>query len=157
MAGAIAYYFDWKKRKEEEEEAENRRFLNQPVPKSTESSSPATKTDCQSISNNNLTWSGHRGLAELETWGSFTFDKCATYPVAYTSTSLFAQMYQKIGVGSPKNDPALTEDQQIDDSGTNVIENIVSKKETRVSDEWRVVSQDGYRDGGVEHAFRDWN
>ena len=133
MAGAIAYYFDWKKRKEEEEEEENRRFLNQPVPTSTDGPSSVPTTDCQTISNNNLTWSGHRGLAALDAWGSFNFDNCATYPVAYTSTPFFSQMYRKLGVGSPKNDPALTEDQQIDDSGTNVIENIISKKKLELA------------------------
>jgi hypothetical protein len=133
VAAAVAYYFDWKKRKEEEEEAENKRFLNQPVPTSTDGSSPVATTVCQTVSDNNLTWSGHRGLAELETWGSFNFDKCATYPVAYTTTPLFSRMYQKLGAGSPKNEPALTEDQQIDDSGTNVIENIVSKKKLELA------------------------
>jgi len=133
VAAAVAYYFYWKKRKEEEEEAENKLFLNQPVPTSSGDSAPAATTDCQSVSDNNLTWSGHRGLAELETWGSFNFDNCATYPVAYTTTSLFSRMYQKLGAGSPKNDPALTEDQQIDDSGTNVIENIIAKKKLELA------------------------
>lgn len=133
VAAAVAYYFDWKKRKEEEEEAENKRFLNQPVASSTDSSSPSSTTDCQTVSDANLTWAGHRGLSELGTWGSFNFDKCSTHPTAYTTTAHFAEMYQKIGVGSPKNDPALTEDQQIDDSGTNVIENIVAKKKLELA------------------------
>jgi len=133
VAVSVAFYFDWKKRKEADEEAENKRFLNQKVPTGDESSSPAATTDCQTVSNNNLTWSGHRGLAGLETWGSFNFDKCATYPTAYTTTAHFPEMYQKIGAGSPKNDPALTEDQQIDDSGTNVIENIISKKKLELA------------------------
>ena len=133
IAGSVAFYFDWKKRKEEEEEAENKRFMNQKVPSGGESSSPEATSDCQTISNDNLAWPGHRGLTALDTWGSFNFDKCTTYPIAYTTTSRFAEMYQKIGAGSPKNDPALTEDQQIDDSGTNVIENIISKKKLELA------------------------
>lgn len=133
VAAVIAYYFDWKKRKEEEEEAANKRFMNQPVPNDTDSSSPATTTDCQSVSDGNLAWPGHRGLTELETWGSFNFDNCTTEPAAYTTTALFSQMYQKLGAGAPKNDPALTEDQQIDDSGGNVIENVVSNKKLELA------------------------
>lgn len=133
VAAAVAYYFDWKRRKAEEEEAENKRFLNQPVPQDSTGAAPAAATDCQSVSDDNLTWPGHKGLATLETWGSFNFDNCATYPEAYTSTPLFAQMYQKLGSGSPKNDPALTEDQQIDDSGANVIENIIAKKKLELA------------------------
>ena len=127
-SAAVAFYFDWKKRKEEEEEAENKKFMNQKVPVRDESSSPTSTTDCQTISNVNLAWPGHRGLTELETWGSFNFDKCDTYPVAYTTTPLFSQIYEKIGAGSPNKDPALTDRQQIDDTGTNTVENIIAGK-----------------------------
>jgi hypothetical protein len=132
VVAAVAY-FDWKRRKEEEEEAENKRFLSQKVPSGDESVSQVPASDCQNTSDNNLTWPGHRGLAELEKWGSFNFDNCATYPSAYTSTPLFAQIYQKIGSGSPKDDPALTEDQQIDDTGTNIIRNVISKKKLELA------------------------
>lgn len=132
----VAFFFIWKKVKEKQaadEEAENKRFLNQPVAQDDSVSSPTAATDCQTVSNDNLAWPGHRGLTELATWGNFNFDKCTTYPTAYTTTPQFSQLYQTLGVGSPKNDPALTDAQKIDDSGTNIVENIISKKKLELS------------------------
>jgi len=132
VAVAVAYYIK-KKRDDDEaaaEEAANAKAMKQKVQDDPDffSESTGVIVDCQTISNTKLTWPGHKGLTPIEDWGNWNFQKCATYPEAYTrNSSVFGAYYSQLGQGQPKHDPALSEEQSIDNSGKAVIENVISK------------------------------
>lgn len=131
---SIVYYI--KKKKEADEEAANDKLMNQKVEDDPDffNESTGVTVDCQDISNTKLGWPGHKGLTPIEDWGNFNFQKCSTYPAAYTGNAgVFGQYYSQLAQGPPKHDPALTDQQSIDNSGKNIIENIISKKSLEFS------------------------
>jgi len=130
---AVLYYIKKKKEADEEAAADaaNNKLMKQKVEDDDAFFNESTggTVDCQNVSNTKLAWSGHKGLTPIEDWGNFNFQKCSTQPTSYTrNASIFGQYYSQLGQGPPKNDPALTDKQSIDNSGRNIIENIISKK-----------------------------
>ena len=86
--------------------------------------------NCQNLSDQKLSYPDHQGMAQLPDWAGFIQQKCATVPSAYTSnSSLFSQYYSSTTMANKlTNDPALTESQQIDSTGSYYLGNPISKK-----------------------------
>jgi hypothetical protein len=138
VAAAVAYYI--KKKKDDDaaaaEDAANTKAMKQKVADDPDffTESTGVTVDCQNLSNTKLGWPGHKGLVPIEDWGNFNFQKCSTYPTAYTSNkALFSTFYANLGPGTPKHDPALTDQQSLDNSGNYSVENIVSKSKLEFS------------------------
>ena len=132
IGGAVVYYI--KKKRDDDaaaaDDAANAKAMKQKVPDDPDffAESTGVTVDCQNLSNTKLGWPGHKGLTPIEDWGNFNFQKCSTYPTAYTSNkALFSTFYTTLGQGSPKHDPALTDQQSLDNSGNYSVENIISK------------------------------
>lgn len=85
--------------------------------------------DCQTMSNTQLSWIGHKGTAELPDWAGFQLQKCATYPSALTTnTSLIASWYNSNSNSPPKGDPFLGENASLESGTQNFIGNPVASK-----------------------------
>jgi len=86
--------------------------------------------NCQNLSNQKLTYADHQGTAQLPDWAGFNLQKCTTVPTEFTAnTSLFSQYYGSTTMANQlTNDPAITESQQIDSTGSYYLGNPVSKK-----------------------------
>lgn len=85
--------------------------------------------DCQSMSNTQLSWIGHKGKAALPDWAGFQLQKCATYPVAFTSnTSLLSSWYSANSNAPPKGDPFLSESSSMESGTSSFIGNPVANK-----------------------------
>lgn len=90
---------------------------------------PDKTIDCQNVSNETLTWKDHQGLAAIVDWAAFNYQYCNTIPESYTSNvNLFSNYYSVLGPSPPKNDPALTESQEIESGKVYIIGNPVSGK-----------------------------
>ncbi len=89
----------------------------------------ADVVDCQTMSNTQLTWIGHKGMAELPDWAGFQLQKCATYPSALTTnSSLLASWYNNNVNAPPKGDPFLGENSSLESGTQNFIGNPVANR-----------------------------
>ena len=95
--------------------------------------SATPQVNCQNLSDQNLTWTGHQGLLDLQDWANFNYQSCNTIPHAYTTTQMFSTYYQNIAQQNPNKDPAITDQQSIDSTGKGTVFNPVSNASLVIS------------------------
>ena len=94
---------------------------------------PKNTVICQSVSDSFLSWTGHQGMAGIEDWAGFVYQKCATIPTSISTNSNLSAYYDSLGPASPSQDPCLTDSQQIDSTGKTSLENPIAGKTLSLS------------------------
>lgn len=96
---------------------------------------PTSNVNCQAMSDNTLTWIGHKGMASIQDWAGFIVQKCSTFPRSYTeNATLLGTYFSNNSRAPPNGDPYLSEAQQVDSSSaTNSIGNPVCQKHIKIT------------------------